>query len=442
MGRDQRLIACAAGSAAVVGTALFWLIGHGLSPELLIAAVLGLVVVVAALVEPFWALLLLLVVVYLRPADRLPALAPFRLQLLMMGITALFLIIQQSLADRPPRLRHPANGWVLAFLAAGLWATLPSQGLAYTVKVLSEGIGSSMLLYFLVSNLAQTGPRLRAVVWTLGVMGAVNVVLAVLSLRAGGNQYAGRLAGVGLLNDPNDLALSLVMIVPLLLGLWQGSRGPARLGAGGLAAVLVAGILGTRSRGGLLALLAVLFLTGYRRIRSPRWRVVYVVLALALALGTVHRVFAARGYGLTSMGRDISVQGRLTAWKGGLRMMADHPLRGVGLYQFPTAFLAYRPKDFEFVTLTAHNSLILVAGELAWPGLLTFLPLLGTLLVAAARARRQAPERDEPELRQSVELCLAGWMVAAMFLSQSYHVWLYIGAGLVVAADRGRETAR
>jgi O-antigen ligase len=441
--RQPLLPACVAVSI-VASYGLVWFTHRDHRTMLLLGGLLACVVVALLVVEPFAGLLLLVVTTYLRPGDRFPVLQPLKPALLLAGLTTLVWLVQHIVAGRPPWARHRLHFWFAALLGTAV-VSLVRYGPSLVRQLVGEGPGSSMLLAVLIANLASTPGRLRAVAWTVTLSCAANAVLAMQALAAGRSGFVGRAAGVGTMSDPNDLALTLVMVLPLALALWRGSpRRSSRALAGLLATLLVAGILATLSRGGLLALAVVGLAEVQATVPSPRLRRALTVAAAAAAIIGLNIMFAMRGAGLADVSRDPNAVSRKIVWVAGVRMMLNHPVRGVGLYQFGDAFADYKPRDLDLPDLTAHNSLILVLAELGLPGFFVFVSMLLLAREATRRVRRRALAGDllaVPGGAAATPLCESfgraylGWFVAAMFLSQAYSNWLYLLLGMVVAAD-------
>ena len=86
-------------------------------------------------------------------------------------------------------------------------------------------------------------------------LGEVEVALCRLEGVTGAVAVEGsRAAFVGLLGDPNDLALILLSFAPFALEAALCNQGKTRFRFGFVYAVLVIGVLTTQSRGGLLGI--------------------------------------------------------------------------------------------------------------------------------------------------------------------------------------------
>jgi O-antigen ligase len=240
----------------------------------------------------------------------------------------------------------------------------------------------------------------------------------------------------GPLEDPNDLAFVLVVAVPLLVGALPAH--PTRLVrvlAAAAAVVLVAGAAATFSRGGALALLVA---TGWllaRRVLPVR------VLAGALA-GTAVAVAVATQVAGAELSRSLqeksfiagsNVDTRELRWRAAARMLAEHPVLGVGPGGFRDEYTAAsRNAELAEQTPVAHNMFLEVAAELGLPAFCAFTALVGVALVAAERVLRTGRDRAA---MVSVQAALLAVAVAATFLSEQYYLPLWLLAALAVAAE-------
>jgi hypothetical protein len=230
---------------------------------------------------------------------------------------------------------------------------------------------------------------------------------------------AKRIRGLGMLHDPNDLAVSFVAAVPLI------SIGRRRWRTFGLlmelllSASLCYGVYLTHSRGGTLGLLVVLF--GIVARCLGRWRALLLIGILAIGSLAVDI-----GGGRSFSAQEESAADRLDAWSEGLQMLKSQPLIGVGYRQFE-----------EHHSITAHNSFVLCFAETGLIGYFLWLSLLGiSLLQLKALKRLPASVPGEPDIRRQAAILqssLIGFMVAAFFLSRTYVPLLYLLIGLSAA---------
>jgi len=231
-------------------------------------------------------------------------------------------------------------------------------------------------------------------------------------------QWVRRLRALGFLNDPNDLAQTLVAALPLVMLAWRPGRPfVGLLFAIAPAALMVWAILLTRSRGGLVALAVLAYLTLIRRL-GPRWvRGLQIAGVVGLLAGLV--VFFR-------LGADDSALGRLEAWSMGLQMLRQSPIWGVGYSNF-----------LDHHDIVAHNSFVHCFAELGVVGYFLWLAALVStfwLLQAVGSPGGDGPRTDElVRLAVALRLSLASYLAGALFLSRSYSVSLFFLLGLSAA---------
>lgn len=238
-----------------------------------------------------------------------------------------------------------------------------------------------------------------------------------------------RIRALGFMNDPNDLAMGLIVAFGLVAGAWKPGLRLRSLSTAAAAGALVYGIYLTRSRGGATALVVVLWrLTANRVGRLPALAVLAVLGTGALALDFGGRSMALQG--------DDSATDRVVAWTEGLEMLKAQPILGVGYGQF-----------LEHHTLTAHNSLVLCFAETGLIGCFFWVGLF-VITLLELHAVKSLPG-DEPfddtarRWAQALQLALVGFMAAAFFLSRTFVPTLYLVIGLSTALARiSREAGR
>lgn len=226
----------------------------------------------------------------------------------------------------------------------------------------------------------------------------------------------GRVRYLGVLMDPNELALATAFVVPFAFAFLEISPNVLRLGLLLSTLLLVAvEIVFTGSRGGQLTFGAVL---GAYFIKKYGWKKgVLVGAAMALPLILLG--------GRSGHDADASTHERLNCSAEGIKMSILYPFTGVGYSQFT-----------EHHPLTAHNAYVLAAGELGLPGVFFF----GAILYLAVRIplavlRFEMAESPDARVIKALAMAIlatsAGAMVGIFFLSWTYHYVLWIHLGLV-----------
>jgi O-antigen ligase len=369
----------------------------------------------------------------LSPADIFPALAPYRV-LLILALLTLPLSILPLLTDNVLiKLRTQFLLVILFFLYAMVsWAP---HGWFGGSMVVIDTLVPNLIVYFVGAIHFRSPWRLSFLRFAL-VLVALYILGMALSqvpeARATNMQtpyvMAGmeepRIRGLGVLHDPNFFGQYLLMLLPLLFV----SAKPKGMGIGYVAAVPLAlifiyGIYMTNSRGAMLGLLLLIGLFLIRKFKRAG-------LLLSGAVGVA--VLAA--INLTRE-RTISVSGgidRLKIWSDGLGYFKSSPIWGIGYYAFP---------DRE--GMTAHNSYLLCASELGLIGYFFWISILVVTFMQLWQITK-SPSADPVWSRwaSAINLSLIGYLFTSFFLSRTYDLPLYLllgMAGAVISSAGGEQ---
>src|SRR5207253_1003689 len=147
---------------------------------------------------------------------------------------------------------------------------------------------------------------------------------------------------VGIFANPNEVAYSLIILIPLAAYLGSKVGVLLRLMLLGICMVFLAAIFVTFSRGGLVALGAVIALYAWRKRSIWLQGTLLLVLGAGVVLGSK---YWSRGEDFHGLEGDVSFRQRLATSEAGLAMFADHPILGVGLGCSVIAWPLYAPHD-------------------------------------------------------------------------------------------------
>ncbi len=227
---------------------------------------------------------------------------------------------------------------------------------------------------------------------------------------------------------PNTFAGYLILLLPAVVGfvvdLWPRRR--SRSAWPGIAAGLVmAGLMAvslaqTRSKGAWLCLMAgagLWIVFRGRRWLLRRWR---GAAGLALCAVVLLGVLQWRGK-LPEWGEYLgSFRVRLDYWRGGAKIIADHPWLGVGLDGFGDHYAQHiRPQDDESVR--AHNNYIQIWCEMGVFGLAAFAAFWVMYFRRLPAADADTPEAlHEPGEREQVLVLLGAFMGPIALLMEGF----------------------
>ncbi len=138
---------------------------------------------------------------------------------------------------------------------------------------------------------------------------------------------------------------------------------------------------------------------------------------------------------------------RLQLWSVSVKIFADHPWFGVGLWNFPKYMHRYLPPGVDLDFVVPHNTYLEVAVELGSVGLLLFVALLALSLWNLGRMRRAAIAAKDAyysALTGSLSSGLVGFGVAALFLSAKHAkvFWFAVFLSACMRAAAGAVAAR
>jgi O-antigen ligase len=377
-------------------------------------------------------LLVFLTLLYSNLPLLMPALEVIRPAKLVAAGALVMLLAETVFARKSFEFAWPEGFLLLGFLGSAAISSLTALWVRQAVEALSD-LTKIALVYFFIVNCANTERRLRGVMWIL-VMGGLFPAAGALRNYLHGNLVDGRAAWVGIFANPNDLAYSLVILLPLAAFLATGLGPMPRVALMGISMVYIAAIFVTFSRGGAVGLVAVIALYAWRR--KSVWLQGLLVLLLAAGLILAGR-FWTRGEDFSHLNGDNSFRQRWATSQAGLAMFADHPLLGVGLGCSVIAWPLYAPADlYTRSALVTHNTFIEPLAETGIAGFLPFILFVGLGLYYAHRLSLGSSGKGLANLGAGLEISLWGFVVCGLSGPYALSWFPYILVGLVSSARR------
>jgi len=384
----------------------------------------------------YWLLLMFLTLLYSNLPLLMPALEVIRPAKLVAIAALAMLLVETVFARESFEFGWPEGVLLLGFLGSAALSSLT----ALWVRQAVEGVSDLMkiaLVYFIIVNCANTERRLRGVMWTI-VIGGLFPAAGALRNYLHGNLVEGRAAWVGIFANPNDLAYSLVILLPIALFLAPGLRPMPRLALLGISMVYIAAIFVTFSRGGAVGLVAVIALYAWRKKNILLQGLMVLLLVAGMILAGR---FWTRSEDFSHLNGDVSFRQRWATSQAGLAMFADHPLLGVGLGCSVIAWPLYAPADlYTRTALVTHNTFIQPLAETGIAGFLPFILFVGFGLHYARKLAVESSSNGLANLGAGLEISLWGFVVCGLSGPYALSWFPYILVGLVSAARRvGRK---
>jgi len=356
------------------------------------------------------------------------------------GLVIVAAICQGCLANMEKALRRESlmMVWLLFAVFASIQFTQVSVAIAdyYALEMLKT-FGICFLIYLLVDEFSDIRTIQNILLGCFTLLGLWGIE----------QQFRGnaRLEGLGgnSWGDSNGVAAIFVMFLPVAFAKLFTSNGRREFwSATAMVAVMVALIVCTKSRGGLVGLVAAVFAYGFYS-RSMK-KVIFATLVVAIvALPFATQAYLERVKTMKdSDSLDGSAKSRLVLWQTGLMVFVDNPLFGTGFLTFPEAKMKYESRfhhlDDEFRAWVfrennkkvPHNTYIQVMSECGLFGFIPFAFLVAGGILGGIRARSQLfrfPEKSE----QITWLCglsagITGFSVCMMAVDLLLVIFLYV----------------
>ena len=175
----------------------------------------------------------------------------------------MMLLVESMSGRRSLNFAWPEGSLLSCFVGAAALSCLTALWPHQAADSLSDLVKMA-LVYFFIANCANTERRLRGVMWTIVICGLIPAA-GTLRNYLQGNLVEGRASWLGIFANPNEVAYSLVILVPLAVFLATGLGLLPRLALLGISMVYMRAIFVTFSRGGLVGLAAVVALYAWRK---------------------------------------------------------------------------------------------------------------------------------------------------------------------------------
>ena len=307
-----------------------------------------------------------------------------------------------------------------------------TEGVMYVWKQVLK----TQLMLLVTLMLIRGREHIDQLIWVIVVsLGFFGVKGGIFTLLNGGNFRVWGPAD-SFIEGNNELALALVALIPLMYYLIKVSQNKwVKRGLWASAFFCIFSVLGSHSRGALVAIVSMLF---FFILKSDRRLVSSIVV---VCVGTIAALFMpeewfSRMNTIEEYQSDESAQSRLNTWATIWNMVMDRPLVGAGfrvgsdlLYQL------YSPGPWT-ASFDAHSIYFQALGEHGFPGLFLFVAFgLVTWVKAGwlAKVCASGPESEWiPVLMRMIQVSLLGFAAGGAFLGLMHYEFPYYLAALVV----------
>jgi O-antigen ligase len=380
-------------------------------------------------------------VLFVTPQSYFPVLHSFSLGKLSIGLALLVYMLDRLAHGRPLTVVTPAVRLVLCLVLLALLSIPFSRWPGGSAAVFVDEFSKSVIVFLLISNSVNTIQRMRLMI---GSMALWAIIMSWVAVRdySGGNLALGGLRIYGydspLAANPNDLALTVNLILPLVFGLYLGARkGLARLLFMAAIGLLASAVISSFSRGGFLTMMTVLLVVLINRLRERGPRVlgwVFGILLVSLVVlpagygDRVYSIFDAKADPTGSS--DARWNSMVLAWGS----MLAHPVIGVGLGMHGLNVFD-QTGGWDWVGV--HNVFLQIGADLGVLALVVYVLTIWKLLRRLDHSLNVVKEWPDAQgflaLGSGIRISIIGFVVGGFFSPVAYQFYLFYIAGLAVA---------
>ncbi len=279
-----------------------------------------------------------------------------------------------------------------------------------------------MLMVLLTALVIKERRQLHWLIWVIALsFGFYGVKGGIFTILNGG-VYRVQGPGGSFIGGNNEMALALVMTIPLIRYLHlQETRKWLKMGLAGAMVLTGVAAIGSQSRGGMLAMVAMgLFL--WLKSRNKFFTGIYMAIAVAIIAAVMPQEWYDRMNTIKTYQEDASAQGRINAWHTAFNV-AKARITGGGLDMFqPPTFRQYAPDPWNVHDV--HSIYFEMMGEQGFIGFGLFM-LLGVLAWLRAqqiikRCKGDPATKWAADLAAMTQVSLIGYATAGAFLGMSH----------------------
>lgn len=317
-----------------------------------------------------------------------------------------------------------------------LWMTLTTTQAFYSDlaweqwnKVIKIQAGTFMTLMLITSK-----ERLRVFIWIIALsLGYYGIKGGIFTIVHGG-QYRVQGPSGTFFEGNNEMALALIMTVPLIRYLHLTEpRHWLKLGLAGAMFLTTIAAFGSQSRGALVAMAAMATML-WLKSRNKFMTGLLIGLSVFTAVSVMPAEWFERMHTIKSYDEDASALGRINAWWVAFNVATDR-VTGGGYEMFrPQVFRAYAPNPGDVHDV--HSIYFEVMGEHGFPGFFMFMALMAFTWFKASKiirtCKREPDKKWAADLAAMAQVSLLGYAAGGAFLGLAYFDYFYHLITLVV----------
>lgn len=322
---------------------------------------------------------------------------------------------------------HPIIGWLIVlnicFLISTIFSLQPESSWAQWDKVIK-------IQFFIFITLWVMGDRkkLESLIWVIiASIGFFGVKGGIFTLTSGGGHHVLGPQGSFIAGN-TEIGLALVTILPLVWYLFlQATHKWVRAGLIASLVLIPIAILGTQSRGALLAIAAIGFFL-WMKSSKKLVPLMVILFMIPFVFMFMPQQWHDRMSTISDYEQDASAQGRIQAWTFAYQLALARPLTGGGFESFHKEnYDRFTPGLVEQGTGNyhdVHSIYFEMLGEQGFLGLVVFL-ILGFLAWRTGSkimklTKKSVEHKWAYDLAAMIQVSLVGYAVGGAFLGLAY----------------------
>jgi probable O-glycosylation ligase (exosortase A-associated) len=278
------------------------------------------------------------------------------------------------------------------------------------------------LMIFLTALIITDRHKMHWLIWVIALSFGFYGVKGGIFTIVNGGVYRVQGPGGTFIAGNNEIALAMVMVIPLIRYLHlQETRKWVKTGLASAMMLTGVAVVGSQSRGGLVAIVAMgIFL--WLKSRNKIFTGIYIAVAVGIIASVMPQEWYDRMGTIQNYKEDRSAQGRINAWHTAFNVAKDRVTGGGFEMWQPAVFRQYAPESWNVHDV--HSIYFEIMGEQGFIGFALFV-LLGLMAWIRAqqiikRCKQDADKKWASDLAAMIQVSLVGYAAGGAFLGMGY----------------------
>lgn len=331
-------------------------------------------------------------------------------------------------------MKTPVDAAMAVFTGIIVISSTQAYYPALSYSRLSEWI-AWVLIYLLIANIVTTEKRFFVFMFAFLLYSFKMSQHSTRSWASVGFAFRdwGTTGAPGWFENSGEFGIQMTIFIPLVCYFVAALRNqwslPVKLLFYVMIVTAITGTIGSSSRGAMIGAACV----GFFILMKTQHKLKGIGILSVCALFAFFLVPPETIERFQGLGTDDTSMSRRYYWTAGIAAMKEHPLFGVGYYNWTPVLRMEHPG----IGLP-HNIFVQAGAELGYPGLLGLIGLLAAHFVVNARTRKLAKTLGPRgsflvAMGHGLDAALVGYIVSGSFVTVLYYPYLWINLAMTVA---------